>query len=318
MTHPTTQSTQQPTPQSTQLSVQPDGKSPAPSDLSFATISPERRAWQRFRRHRLAMIGLGILIVLIFMAIAAPIIAPDPYALSARAIKKPPSFEHILGTDTAGRDGWARLVYASRVSLSVGVVSVSIYLLIATILGSLAGYYGGRVDDVIMRLTDIILCFPELIIIITVVSVVGASIYNVMLVIGLLGWPGLARLVRAQILSLREQQFVEAAHCLGIPTRRIIFRHILPNVVPYILVSATFGVAGAILTEAGLSFLGLGVQPPTASWGNMLSGAQNLTILERYSWIWLPPGLMIGISVLAINFIGDGLRDALDPRMILR
>jgi len=244
--------------------------------------------------------------------------AADPYALSARAIKKPPSFEHVLGTDTAGRDGWARLVYASRVSLSVGVVSVSIYLVIATILGSLAGYYGGRVDDVIMRLTDIILCFPELIIIITVVSVVGASIYNVMLVIGLLGWPGLARLVRAQILSLREQQFVEAAHCLGIPTRRIIFRHILPNVVPYILVSATFGVAGAILTEAGLSFLGLGVQPPTASWGNMLSGAQNLTILERYTWIWLPPGLMIGISVLAINFIGDGLRDALDPRMILR
>jgi peptide/nickel transport system permease protein len=169
-----------------------------------------------------------------------------------------------------------------------------------------------------MRLTDIVLCFPDLIIIITVVSVVGPSIYNVMLVIGLLGWPGLARLVRGQILSLREQQFVDAARCLGVPPGRIIFRHILPNVVPYILVAATFGIAGAILTEAGLSFLGLGVQPPTASWGNMLTGAQNLTTLERYQWIWLPPGLMICISVLAINFIGDGLRDALDPRMLIR
>ncbi|MCE7985965.1 MAG: ABC transporter permease [Caldilinea sp. CFX5] len=296
-----------------------EAKASVGAALSVAVLSPERRAWQRFRQHRLAMIGLGVLVLLIIMAVTAPVISPhDPYSLSARAIKKPPSFEHILGTDTAGRDGWARLVYASRVSLSVGVVSVSIYLVIATILGSLAGYYGGRVDDVIMRLTDIVLCFPELIIIITVVSVVGASIYNVMLVIGLLGWPGLARLVRAQMLSLREQQFVEAARCLGIPTRRIIFRHILPNVVPYILVAATFGVAGAILTEAGLSFLGLGVQPPTPSWGNMLSGAQNLTILERYVWIWLPPGLMIGISVLAINFIGDGLRDALDPRMVIR
>ncbi|MEZ4726028.1 MAG: ABC transporter permease [Caldilineaceae bacterium] len=291
----------------------------ASAGLSLTVLSPERRAWQRFRQHRLAMVGLGVLLLLIFMAVAAPVLSPhDPYSLNARAIKAPPSLIHVLGTDTAGRDGWSRLVYASRVSLSVGVVSVSIYLVIATILGSMAGYYGGRVDDVIMRLTDIVLCFPELIIIITVVSVVGASIYNVMLVIGLLGWPGLARLVRAQILSLREQQFVEAARCLGIPTQRIIFRHILPNVVPYILVAATFGVAGAILTEAGLSFLGLGVQPPTPSWGNMLSGAQNLTILERYVWIWLPPGLMIGISVLAINFIGDGLRDALDPRMVIR
>ncbi|MBX3010979.1 MAG: ABC transporter permease [Caldilineaceae bacterium] len=310
MTQPTTKVAPQPAGPALQTSS---------SDLSFVALSPERRAWQRFRQHRLAMIGLTVLLLLIFMAVAAPLISPhDPYSLNARAIKAPPSFTHILGTDTAGRDGWARLVYASRVSLSVGVVSVSIYLVIATVLGSLAGFYGGRVDDVIMRLTDIVLCFPELIIIITVVSVLGASIYNVMLVIGLLGWPGLARLVRAQMLSLREQQFVEAARCLGIPTRRIIFRHVLPNVVPYILVAATFGVAGAILTEAGLSFLGLGVQPPTPSWGNMLSGAQNLTILERYIWIWLPPGLMIGISVLAINFIGDGLRDALDPRMIVR
>lgn len=301
------------------LTATPPPKLDPKADLSLQAASPSRRAWQRFRRHRLAMLGLGVFVLLVFMAVAAPLISPyDPYSLSAREIKKPPSARHWLGTDTAGRDEWARLVYASRVSLSVGIVAVSIYLVIATILGSLAGYYGGRVDDLIMRLTDIVLCFPELIIIITVVSVVGASIYNVMLVIGLLGWPGLARLVRAQFLSLRAQQFVEAAHCLGIPTRRVIFRHVLPNVVPYILVAATFGIAGAILTEAGLSFLGLGVQPPTPSWGNMLHGAQNLTILERYTWIWLPPGLMIAVSVLAINFIGDGLRDALDPRMVIR
>ena len=265
------------------------------------------------------MLGLWVLILLILMAITAPLIAlQDPYLVTPTQIRKPPSAAHILGTDTAGRDVWARLVYASRVSLSVGIVAVSIYFVIGATLGSIAGYYGGRVDNLIMRFTDVVLCFPELIIIITIVSVVGPSIYNVMLVIGLLGWPGIARLVRAQFLSLREQQFVEATRCLGIPTHRIIFRHILPNVIPYILVAATFGIAGAILTEAGLSFLGLGVQPPTASWGNMLNGAQNLTILERYQWIWAPPGFMIAISVLAINFIGDGLRDALDPRMIIR
>ncbi|MBI3942300.1 MAG: ABC transporter permease [Chloroflexi bacterium] len=263
--------------------------------------------------------GLTVLILLILMAIFAPLISPqDPFSLDPRQIRNPPSAEHWFGTDTAGRDEWARMVYASRVSLSVGIVAVSIYLLIGTVLGALAGYYGGTIDNIVMRLTDIVLCFPDLIIIITIVSVLGPSIYNVMLVIGLLGWPGLARLVRGQFLSLREQQFVEAARCLGVPVGRIIFRHILPSVVPYMLVAATFGIAGAILTEAGLSFLGLGVQPPTPSWGNMLNGAQNLTILERYVWIWLPPGMMIAISVLAINFIGDGLRDALDPRMIIR
>lgn len=277
------------------------------------------RIWLRFCRHRLALIGLVILTLLVLMAVFAPwITRHDPYTIEPRQTKKPPSAEHVLGTDTAGRDMWARLAYAGRISLSVGLVSVSIYISLGTILGAIAGYYGGRVDTAIMRLTDTVMCFPGLIIIITVVAFIGPSIYNVMLAIGLLGWPGTCRLVRGQVLSLRQIEFVQAAHSIGTPAGRIIFRHILPNVVPYLIVVATLGVAGAILTEAGLSFLGLGVQPPTPSWGNMLHSAQNLTLLERYPHLWVPPGLMIAITVLVINFIGDGLRDALDPRQIIK
>ena len=299
------------------------------SQVQSETLIPEgwlaerpptrNRTWLRFRRHRLALLGSAIIILLILMAISAPLIVKnDPYTVQLSQIKKPPNDVYPLGGDTAGRDVWSRLVYASRISLSVGIVAVSIYIAIATILGSIAGYYGGNVDTVIMRLTDIVMCFPDLIIIITVVAFIGPSIYNVMLAIGLLGWPGTARLVRGQFLSLREKEFVEAAHCLGVPTARIVFRHILPNVVPYLIIVATLGTAGAILTEAGLSFLGLGVQPPTPSWGNMLNSAQNLTTLERYPHLWVPPGLMIAITVLAINFIGDGLRDALDPKQVIK
>ena len=285
-----------------------DGIAPYRSSLA--------RFWSRYRRHKLALIGTVSLILLVLMSIFAPVISShDPYRLDPRGTKEPPSLEHILGTDTAGRDMWSRLAHAGRVSLSVGLVSVSIYIVIGTILGAIAGYYGGWVDSFIMRSTDTVMSFPGLIIIITVVSFIGPSIYNVMLAIGLLGWPGTCRLVRGQILSLREMEFIEAAHCLGIPTRRVIFRHLLPNVVPYLVVIATLGMAAAILTEAGLSFLGLGVQPPTPSWGNMLNSAQKLTLLEKYPHLWLPPGLMIAITVLSINFIGDGLRDALDPRM---
>jgi len=310
MTYPTTKL---PSP-----STVPEAKNAAAAALSIAVLSPERRAWQRFRQHRLAMLGLGVLLLLIVMAVTAPLISlQDPYSLSARSIKKPPSFEHILGTDTAGRDGWARLVYASRVSLSVGVVSVSIYLVIATILGALAGYYGGRVDGWIMRFTEVVMAFPTLIILITIVAIVGPGLFNSMIAIGLIGWTGIARLVRGQILSIREMDFVTAARAVGAAQGRILVQHVLPNVIAPIVVAATFGIAGAILTEAGLSFLGLGIKPPTPSWGNMINEAQQLTIIESKPWIWLGPGLMITLSVLAINFIGDGLRDALDPRRTL-
>lgn len=274
---------------------------------------------RRFLQHRLAVIGLITLLLLIILALFAPQIAPrDPYAIDLLHSLEGPSAAHLLGTDISGRDVLSRLIYASRVSLSVGVVAVSIYLVIGTILGALAGYYGGRVDGLIMRLADVVLAFPVLMLIITIVALVGPSIYNIMVTIGLLGWPPTARLVRSLFLSLREQDFTVAARSVGANDARIIFRHIMPNVYAPLIVASTFGVAAAILIEAGLSFLGVGVQPPTASWGNMLTDAQSLTILESMPWLWLPPGLMIVIAVLSINFIGDGLRDALDPRMVIR
>ncbi|MDQ6833667.1 MAG: ABC transporter permease [Chloroflexota bacterium] len=291
----------------------------SPTALASAGAPPRRRTgvWQRFRRHRIAMVGTVILIILAISAIGAPLVARnDPYHTTLSLIRKPPSSAHWLGGDSSGRDVFARLIYAGRVSLSVGLVAVSIYTLIGLLLGALAGYYGGWVDSVIMRFADIILAFPSLIIIITVVSILGPSIYNVMLVIGLLGWPPMARILRGLFLTLRERDFILASRTVGAPNSRIILKHLLPNALAPIIVAATFGIAQAILLEAGLSFLGLGVQPPTASWGNMLTDAQSLTVLESMPWLWIPPGIMIALAVLSINFIGDGLRDALDPYLL--
>jgi peptide/nickel transport system permease protein len=289
------------------------------SKQSLKIESPGRRILRRFLQHRLAVAGLIVILILILMALAAPLIAPiDPTFVDLRAAAKPPNATHWLGTDAVGRDVWSRLVYAIRVSLSVGIVSVGISVIIALVLGTLSGYLGGWTDMVIMRLTDIILCIPSLVIIMSVVVLVGPSIYNIMVVIGVLGWTGMARLVRGQILSAREREYVIAARAVGSPDRRIMTQHILPNVIAPMVVAATFGVAGAILTEAGLSFLGFGVMPPTSSWGNMLNAARSLDILRSQPWFWLPPGVMILVTVLSINFIGDGLRDALDPRMTLK
>lgn len=277
-----------------------------------------RRVVRRFLRHRPAVFGLGVLVLLVIVALVAPVVAgQDPYHQDYSAIKKPPSAQHWLGTDTVGRDVWARLVYATRVSLSVGLIAVAIYTIIGTILGSIAGFYGGVIDTLIMRLTDIVMCFPTLIIIITVVALIGPSLYNIMAVIGLISWPSICRLVRGQFLSLREFEFITAARCLGVSNRRIILRHLLPNCIGPITVAVTFGIASAILTEASLSFLGLGVPPPEASWGQMLTDAQKLSILAEMPWLWVPPGLMIALTVLCVNFVGDGLRDAFDPRMLL-
>jgi peptide/nickel transport system permease protein len=273
--------------------------------------------WQRFRRHRVALIGALILLLLTAGALAAPVLVTnDPDKVDISAYRKGPVANHLLGTDSSGRDVLSRLLYAGRVSLSVGLVAVAIYTIIGVILGGFAGFYGGFADGVIMRLADIVLSFPTLILIITVVSVLGPSIYNIMLVIGLLGWPPIARIVRALFLSLREREFVMASRTVGVSNAGIIFRHMLPNSMAPVIVAATFGVANAILLEAGLSFLGLGVQPPTPSWGNMLKDAQSLTVLESMPWLWIPPGTMIALAVLSINFIGDGLRDALDPYLV--
>ena len=280
--------------------------------------SVQHRFWRRLTRHKLGMIGLGMLVILVIAAVFAPIVAGvDPVAMDLKLKNKPPSAEHILGTDAIGRDVWARLVYGARVSLSVGLVAVGIYTSIALVLGSVAGYVGGHVDNAIMRFTDIIMCFPTFLLIITVSAVLPPNIFNIMIIIGIFGWPGMTRLIRGQFLSLRSQDFVTAAVAIGVPTRRIIFRHILPNVVGPVVVAATLGLAGAILTESSLSFLGLGVQQPTPSWGQTLTTAMQLPILENLPWRWLPSAVAIAFAVLSMNFFGDALRDAFDPRMNL-
>jgi len=276
-------------------------------------------AVRRFLRHRLAVSGLIVMALVSALAAGASYVAPhSPTALDPIAFQAPPSVTHRLGTDSVGRDVLSRLIYAARVSLTVGICAVSIYVLIGTTVGAVAGYYGGAVDLVLSRVMDIMLSFPPLIIILFAVSIFGRpSLWNVVIVLGLLGWPALARLVRGQFLSLRGLEFVLAARATGASDARVVLRHVLPNALAPVLVAATFGVANAILIEAALSFLGLGVQPPTPSWGNMLTDAQSLTVLERMPWLWAPPGFMILISVLSINFIGDGLRDALDPGLRL-
>lgn len=294
--------------------TQPDGAPTGRLEVK-ANQSPGQRAIRRFLRHRLAMFGLVVLIGMILLLLAAPWVAPYDYEVQDLArFREAPSAAHLLGTDSFGRDVLSRIIYGGRVSLSVGLVAVAIYETIAVVLGALAGYYGGKVDTLIMRLVDVVMTFPTLIIIIFLVTILGPSMYNAMLAIGFLGWTGPTRLVRGQILSLRELDYITAAHAMGVPARRVILRHILPGVVAPLVVHATFGIATAILTEAGLSFLGLGVQPPTASWGNMMSDAKELVILEQMPWLWVAPGFCIMLSVLCINFIGDGLRDALDPR----
>ena len=276
------------------------------------------RALRRFMHHRLAVASAVLMIVVVLVSFPlASIIAQDPFRINLKSAAEPPSATHIMGTDVIGRDVFSRVVYGGRVSIAVGLVAVSIYITIGTILGLLSGYYGGRVDSLIMRMTDTVMAFPMLIVLICVVSIIGPGLFNGMVAIGVIGWTATARLVRSVVLSIREQDFVLAAHAIGAPTRRVLTRHILPNVVAPLTVAASFGIAGTILTEAGLSFLGLGVRPPTPSWGNMLNEAQSIEIIDRMPWLWVPPGLMITLCVLSINFIGDGLRDALDPRMIL-
>ncbi|MBI3998692.1 MAG: ABC transporter permease [Armatimonadetes bacterium] len=287
------------------------------------TPSPVASFWQlalrRFLRHRVAVAGLLVLVAISLMAVAAPVLAPhSPTAIDASGFQAAPSAAHPLGTDSVGRDVLSRLIYAARVSLTVGILAVAMYVVIGTTVGAIAGYYGGTVDLVLSRTMDVMLSFPPLIIILFAVSVFGRpSLWNVIIVLGLLGWPPVARLVRGQVLALRQQEFVQAARAVGATDRVVMARHLLPNAMAPVLVAATFGTANAILIEAALSFLGLGVQPPTPSWGNMLTDAQSLTVLERMPWLWAPPGFMILISVLTINFVGDGLRDALDPGLKL-
>jgi peptide/nickel transport system permease protein len=291
----------------------------AVAPLSVGRVrSPAAMAARKFLRHRLAMLGLLIIVVIALLAVAAPLLAPaDPLRVDLASFRKPPVSGHPLGTDSAGRDVLSRLLYAGQVSLAVGLIAALVSTGIGLLLGSIAGNYGGWADAVVMRATDVVMSFPALIVIITVVALIGPSMLTIILGIGLFGWPTACRIVRGLALSLREQDFVLAARALGAAESRIITRHLIPSVLSPLTVTATFAVAQAILTEAALSFLGLGVRPPQPSWGNMLNEAQSLTILESMPWLWLPPGIAIAITVLAINFVGDGLRDALDPRQRL-
>jgi peptide/nickel transport system permease protein len=268
----------------------------------------------RLRANRLAMAGLVLVTLLAGAAIGAPWVAPhDPTAIDASLILAGPSPSHWLGTDDLGRDVLSRMIYGARISLAVGFVSVGIAVLIGTSLGAVAGFFGGFVDALVMRFVDIMLCFPSTFLILAVIAFVGPSIWNVMFVIGVTGWMGVCRLVRAEFLTLRERDFVVAARALGAGDARLIFRHILPNAMAPVFVAAVLGVAGAILTESGLSFLGLGVQPPTPSWGNILTaGKDNIDVAW---WLSFFPGIAITLTMLGYNMLGEGLRDALDPRL---
>lgn len=274
-----------------------------------------QQAARRFLRHRLAMGSLVLLLLICLVAVFAPELAPhNPYISDVTAFGAPPSAAHPLGTDLIGRDVMSRMIYAARVSVAVGLGSSLIFVVIGTVLGALAGYYGGGVDMVIMRFADLVLAFPSLVLVLVIAAILGPSLTNIILILGFLGWPTVARLVRASYLAQRHETYVEAARAGGLGDFRIGVRHMLPNAMGPMLVAGTFGAATSILAEAGLSFLGLGVQPPTASWGNMLSQAQSLSALNSMPWLWLPPGLAILVTVLAINFLGDGIRDAFDVK----
>ena len=270
--------------------------------------------WKRFWRNRLAIAGSVIVLSLFAVSLLAPWVAPyDPNAIDLDRVLVPPSLEHPLGTDSLGRDVLSRMIWGAGISLKVGLVASGIAIVIGTLLGSLAGYYGRWVDALIMRFVDIMLCFPTFFLILAVVAILEPSIWNIMIVIGLTGWMGVARLVRADFITLKERDFVQAARAIGASDGRIIFQHILPNAMASVLVTATLGVAGAILTESALSFLGIGVQPPTPSWGNILTlGKDNIDIAW---WLSLYPGMAILITVLGYNLLGEGIRDALDPRL---
>jgi len=276
--------------------------------------SPGQIFWKGFKKNKLAVCGTIIITALFIIAIFAPVIAPyDQDAINTQEILTPPSKIHLMGTDELGRDVLTRIIWGSRVSLLVGFVAVGIATIIGIPLGALAGYYGRSVDGIIMRFVDVMLCFPTFFLILAVIAFWEPSIWKIMLVIGLTSWMGVARLVRAEFLSLKERDFIQAARVLGGKDVRTIFRHILPNSLAPVLVNATLGIAGAILIESALSFLGIGIQPPDPSWGNMLTaGKDNIEIAW---WLSFFPGFAIFITVMGYNMLGEGIRDAIDPRL---
>jgi len=275
------------------------------------------RATDRLKSDKRAWFGGGVIGLLVLLAIAAPLFAHhDPFGVELINSLQPPNAQHWFGTDVQGRDVWARLVYGARVSLSVGILSQGIALTLGVILGLVSGYYGRWVDELVMRLADVTLAFPTLLLLIALVAALQPSLTVVFITIGVVGWAGMARLVRGQVLVIRELEFVQAERALGANDMRILMLHVLPSVVAPVVIAATLGVAGAIMAESSLSFLGLGVQPPTPSWGSMIADGRDLYQLRHAPWTSLFPGLAIGLAVLGFNLLGDALRDALDPRAV--
>lgn len=281
--------------------------------LPQADDNPRRRIWRRFRRHRMAMLGAVLLVLIVGAVLLAPWVtpyAPNTTAMSSRM--QGPSLQHLMGTDELGRDVLTRVLYGGRISLLIGVSAMLVGVSVGMLVGALSGYFGGGMDTLIMRLVDIAIAFPSLFLLIMLASFLGSSIPTIIFVIGLLAWMRVARLVRANFMAIKRRDYVEAARALGAGGRHMIIRHLLPNSIGPVIVAATIDVSAAILTESALSYLGLGVQPPQATWGNMLRSAQDQ--MATAPWTAIFPGLMIFLVSIAINFIGDGLRDALDPR----
>ena len=298
-----------------------------PDELEAPPLTLGQLAWRRFRRHKMAIFGAVMLILIVIYAFGGMLVFSETDAnfVETGARLQPPSPEHPFGTDTIGRDILARTIYGGQISIIIGLTAMLVELFIGISIGALTGYFGGILDSLLMRLTEAVLVIPQIFLLLVMAKYFAQSIPNVefmgrtfsgsvlviILVIGVTSWPYLARIVRAQFLSIKENDFILAARATGTPIHEIIFRHILPNSIAPIIVSATLSVAAAITLEAYISFLGLGVRPPTATWGNMLEGAYNY--VESAWWLWFFPGLLIALTVLSINFLGDGLRDALDP-----
>jgi peptide/nickel transport system permease protein len=280
--------------------------------LSRPPRSAWAMAWRQFRQHRLALLGLAMFSFLCLSSVLAGLSPYDPNRTSLLARFEAPSLAHPMGTDDLGRDELTRLLIGGRVSLLVGVTAMAVSIAVGTLVGAVAGYFGGRLDSILMRSTEAFIAFPQLFLLILLAALVGTNLWTIVLVVGLLRWMPVARLVRAAFLQIKEQEYVGAARALGASTPAVMARHILPNALSPLIVAATLGVAGAILTESTLSFLGLGIQLPTATWGNMLRAAQN--DMSTAPWLAFFPGLFIFLTILSVNYIGDGMRDALDPR----
>ena len=278
-------------------------------------LSAGQIAKKKFFQNKMAVLGLIVIILFVILSVFAPLFTKlDPNQTDLLNIRGCPNAEHILGTDDLGRDIFTRLLYGGRISIAVGVISMVLQLAIGVTVGTLAGYFGGILDKIVMRIVDVIMCFPFFVIAIALASVLGGSMTNLVLIIGMLMWPGIARIVRSQVLVIKENEFIMGARALGLNWLEIIFSHVLPNIASSVLVASTLSVASGILMEATLSFLGLGVNPPDPSWGNMLVAAQSMSVLKNQWWMWIPAGTAVVLMVLAVNFFGDGLRDALDAK----